>query len=167
METEHFCARCAKYMRNCCQTPDVYVTPGDVARIAFAAGVRDFFEWKVSDDPVYQDQDDDPFWRENVLGVNGSRRVLRHTADGDCCFLGPNGCQLALDTRPLVCRLYPFDYTEKGISKTLASGCPTELLASGEDLLAAIGMNHEDAQRWHRQLYQEIRLERMIPCTLV
>ena len=113
------------------------------------------------------DQDDDPLWRERVLGTDGSRRVLRHTAEGDCFFLGPAGCRLGLETRPLVCRLYPFDYTEKGISETLASGCPVELLGPGEDLIGAIGMSREDAARWHRQLYQELQLERPVSCTSV
>ena len=38
-------------------------------------------------------------------------------------------------------------------------GCPLELLPPQQGLIEALDMNVEDARRWHRQLYREIRLE--------
>jgi Fe-S-cluster containining protein len=154
-------------MPNCCQVPDIYVTQGDVRRIEDASGARDFYEFRVSADPVYLDQDDDPVWRENVIREDGSRRILKHEAKGDCIFLGPRGCVLSVEARPLVCRLYPFDYNEGGIFEELASGCPLHLLEPGRNLIQVLGMNLEDARRWHRQLYEEIRRENVAPCVLV
>ena len=61
--------------------------------------------------------------------------------------------------RPLVCRLHPFEYTEAGISEELSDSCPSHLLKHGQTLLIALDMNLEDARRWHRQLYAEIRGE--------
>lgn len=167
MGEEPFCARCARHIRNCCQVPDIYVTPGDVERISLSTGGGDFYEFRASADPAYVDQNDDPTWRQHVIREDGTRRTLKHTAYGNCIFLGPCGCTLALGVRPLVCRLFPFDYTEQGIKEELAPGCPVDLLAPGQDLIECLGMTVESALRWHRQLYQEIRWEKPVACELV
>lgn len=164
MDQEPFCAVCARHIRNCCQVPDIYVTLGDVGRIVGATGVQDFFEYGISADPVYLDQDDDPVWREHVIRGDGSRRTVKHKPDGDCYFLGTRGCVLPVDVRPLVCRLYPFDYNATGIFDALAPGCPIELLQPGQDLIQVLGMNRKDADCWHRQLYEEIRWEKQASC---
>jgi len=66
----------------------------------------------------------------------------------------------ALEVRPLICRLYPLDYTEAGVfDDKLAKGCPLDLLRPGQNLLTALDMHRADADRWQRQLYQEIRHE--------
>ena len=75
-------------------------------------------------------------------------------------FLGTAGCVLPLEVRPLVCRLYPFDYTEDGIKDELSGGCPLELLQPGQSLTEALEMNRTDAERWHAMLYTEVRRER-------
>jgi Fe-S-cluster containining protein len=137
----------------------VYVSPGDVKRIADHTGRNDFYEFRAPGSSEYLHNEDDPAWQGGVFRPDGTRRVLRRRSDGDCTFLGPQGCTLPLEVRPLVCRLYPYDYTEQGIRPELARGCPTELLRAGQGLIEALGMNLGDAQRWHRQLYAEIRLE--------
>ena len=80
--------------------------------------------------------------------------------DGDCTFLGPQGCTLPLEVRPLVCRLYPYDYSQRGIRDELAPGCPLKLLRPGQGLIDEFDMNLDEARRWHQQLYEEIRLEK-------
>ena len=164
---ESFCARCARHIRNCCQVPDVYVSPGDRERIASFTGRDDFFEFRQSSDPSYFEQQHDPAWSEYVVQHDGSRRILKHTAHGDCTFLGPQGCILPTQVRPLVCRLYPFHYTEEGISQQLVPGCPVELLRPGQDLIQVLNMSLEEARVWHRQLYEEIRWEKASLCELV
>ena len=146
-------------MQTCCQTCEIYATPGDVQRIAAFTGENNFVEFRASNDPAYHDHDDDPAWRDNVFRADGSRRVLARQGNGDCRFLGEKGCILPLETRPLVCRLYPFQYSAEGIETELATGCPLELLSPGQGLIDALEMNRQDAQRWHAQLYQEILLE--------
>ena len=161
MSSEEFlCARCARHMKTCCQTPEIYVTPGDAARIAGHVGRNDFWHFRVPTDPVYLEEDDDPVWQEHIFREDSSRRVLKKTPDNDCGFLGPQGCTLPLEVRPLVCRLYPFDYDERGIRDELANGCPVELLRPGQQLLVALDMKIDDARRWHKQLYEEVRLEK-------
>jgi Fe-S-cluster containining protein len=158
-DAEFLCVRCARHMKTCCQTSEVYTTLGDVDRITGHTGRSDFYEFRVPENPFYEDQDDDPVWRDHVFRSDGSRRVLQRKASGDCTFLGPQGCLLPLDVRPLVCRLYPFDYVAEGIVEALSPGCPLELLAPGQGLLEALGMNRPDAVGWHRQLYTELLLE--------
>jgi len=152
-------------MRTCCQTNEVYVTLNDVGRITDHTGRYDFFESRVPTDPAYFRQDDDPLWRDVVSGPDGARRVLKRTPGRQCTFLGPNGCTLPCDVRPLACRLYPYQYDERGILADLASGCPTALLRPGEGLIESLGMSLEQARRWHAQLYCELRLEKEALCT--
>jgi Fe-S-cluster containining protein len=161
METqEHLCARCARHTTTCCQQTDIYVTPGDVERIAAETGRRDFYEFRPPDDPVYLKQDDDPIWPVLVFKEpDGTRRVLKQRPGGDCHFLGEQGCTLPADARPLICRLYPFDFNEQGVLPVLAKGCPLELLPPGASLLHTLDMNYNDAERWRRQLYAELPLE--------
>lgn len=156
---EFLCARCAKHQKTCCQDTDIVLTLGDVRRVRQATGREDFYEHRESTDPVYLKQDDDPIWRERTFRPDGTRRLLKQQSNGDCIFLGTQGCTLSLEARPLICRLYPFDYTEDGISPHLARGCPIELLRPGQRLLEVLDMNLADARRWHQQLYAEIRLE--------
>ena len=160
---EPLCVRCAQTQRTCCQICEIYVTPGDVERIAAFTGTGDFHEYRRPDNPEYLDQDDDPLWATRVFRPDGTRRVLRRTESAGCVFLGPNGCRLPLEVRPLVCRLYPFDYTEKGLQSVNGTMCPTRLLAPGETLLQSLDMDAETAEGWRRQLYAEIRREPLAP----
>ena len=158
-DEEFLCVRCARRRKTCCQISEIYTTPGDVRRVAEFTGRSDFHEFRAPDNPSYADQDDDPEWRRNVFRPDGARRVLKRRPDGDCTFLGAQGCTLPLEVRPLICRIYPYDYTAAGILPELSEGCPVELLRPGQSLIAALDMRLEDAQRWHRQLYDEIREE--------
>lgn len=162
-DDEFLCVRCARHMRTCCQTCEIYVSPGDRRRIAAHTGRDDFHEFRRPANEDYLDQDDDPAWRDHVFRADGARRVLRRQqtpgVEGNCVFLGERGCVLPLETRPLVCRLYPFDYNESGVLDDLSPGCPLELLRPGQGLIEALDMSLDDARRWRRQLYEEIREE--------
>jgi Fe-S-cluster containining protein len=89
--------------------------------------------------------------------------VLKQQPNGDCVFLGGRGCTLSLEARPLVCRLYPYDFTEQRILAEPARGCPVELLLPNQRLFEVLELNQRDAVRWHQQLYQEIRMEQVMP----
>ncbi len=158
-QSEFLCVRCARQRKTCCQICEIYATPGDVERIATYIQEGDFVEFRAPADPSYLDQDDDPLWRDRVFRRDATRRVLKRQPSGDCTFLGAVGCRLPLEVRPLVCRLYPYDYTADGIQPELSPGCPVELLTPGQGLIEALEMRQEDAQRWQQQLYQEIELE--------
>jgi Fe-S-cluster containining protein len=157
--TEFLCVRCARHMKTCCQTTEIFVTLGDVARIEAHTGRGDFHEFRPAHNPDYSDQDDDPIWRDAVFRPDGTRRVLKKQPGGDCTFLGTAGCTLPLKVRPLICRIYPYDYNAEGIVDELAPGCPLELLRPGLTLIDELGMNRAEAERWHEQLYHELRNE--------
>ena len=61
-----------------------------------------------------------------------------------------------MENRPIVCRLYPFDYTAEGLKPQPVSGCPLELLAPGAELLPTLGMDRDEAERLRAQLYEEM-----------
>lgn len=153
--TDGLCVQCARQGRTCCQWSEIYVSR-DVGRIARHAGREDFYEFAAVRNPDYEDPSDDPVWTAHVFRADGTRRVLKKRPSGDCLFLGPEGCVLALSARPLICRLYPFTYDADGIRDELDAGCPSHLLAPGESLPTRLGMNREAARDWHRLLYEEI-----------
>ena len=158
----HPCARCALTQRTCCQQAEVVVTTGDVGRIAVHAGRDDFWERRPAGPEYAAEHRGDPEWLTGTLAADGTRRVLRRRPDGSCGFLGEAGCSLPEDVRPLVCRLYPFDYTAAGLAPApSAHYCPTALLQPpGQTMVDVLGMSAEDAERWRRMLYAELRQER-------
>ena len=154
----HPCARCARTQKTCCQEAEILVTQGDLARIAAYTGRSDFWERRVATDPVYTQHDPaDPEWRNGAVGPNGTRAVLVRKEGGDCSFLGAEGCVLPEETRPLVCRLYPFDYNYAGFTGEIPSFCPTEMLDPGRvGMVKVLGMDIQRAERWRRMLYAEL-----------
>lgn len=157
--TLHPCARCAQVQKTCCQRAEILLTDGDVVRIAAHSGRTDFDTYRAPSDPDYLVADPaDPHWVEWTIRADGTRHVLRKQSNGDCTFLGAQGCVLPEATRPLVCRLYPYNYTERGLIVESSHYCPTALLAPrGESMADVLGMNARDAERWRQQLYAELR----------
>jgi Fe-S-cluster containining protein len=155
---DHPCARCARLQRTCCQRAEVLVTDGDLERIGRHIGRLDFWERRPPGCHSYIDHDaDDPNWVRLTIGPDGARRVLRRRSHGDCTFLGPQGCTLPGAVRPLVCRLYPWTYTERGLTGEDAEYCPVERLApSGSSMLKVLDMKRHDAEVWRRLLYDEL-----------
>lgn len=157
-ETLHPCARCARVQKTCCQQTEILVTEGDTARIAAHTGRHDFWERRAVRDASYlEDDPDDPDWRRATVAPDGSRAMLKKQPNGDCTFLGEAGCVLPEETRPLVCRLYPFEYTHQGVLGEDSEYCPTGLVDPGRiGMVRVLGMRREDAERWHGQLYAEL-----------
>lgn len=166
----HPCARCAAVQRTCCQRAEILVTSGDEARIAaFVAsggalaragefGGGEFVERRAPADPEYVRPDpDDPNWIRYTVAADGTRRMLRRAANGDCTFLGPTGCVLPETVRPLVCRLYPYSYSERGLDGVDSEYCPTALLApDGRSMAAVLDIPAAQAEAWRSQLYEEL-----------
>ena len=158
------CARCAALQRTCCQRAEVLLTEGDVARIAAShasIGRQDFWERRPPADASYVDDDpEDPRWRALTLAPDGTRRVLRRLPDGACTFLGARGCELPLEARPLVCRLYPFGYNQAGLTGREEHYCPTWLLSpEGRAMAEVLEMDLVAARDWHATLYRELEEE--------
>ncbi len=148
------CAQCAGAGTSCCVHRQIYVTPGDFRRIRLATGQDSFAVLEAAEGP-YLDQEDDPAWSRHVLAQR-ERMVLKRRADGSCHFLGERGCVLDLSTRPLLCRLYPYEYVEGGL-QGVDGDCPVARCGDPEHALRAMGMASDSVTFWHRQLYEEIR----------
>lgn len=155
------CAKHATMGKTCCQTSEVMVTEGDKVRIAShlrSAGITgrdDFWADSWPADAGYVDDGSDPTWAL-AFNPDGSRPTLRRAGDGSCVFLGEAGCVLPLETRPLVCRLYPHLYDENGLDG-LSDRCPREVVPPGSTILEVLDLKRADAERWHGALYAELR----------
>lgn len=154
------CADCSAHQKTCCQEREIYLTPGDVERIKHVTIAEDFFEFRIPSDPSYLETDEDPMWREYVFRSDGSRRVLKQDLSGNCVFLNKNGCVMSVNERPLVCRLHPYGYTADGLQERLVPDCPAYLLDAGTTLQEAVGLDLNQAFRWHHMLYAEILREK-------
>jgi uncharacterized protein len=153
------CAQCAtRGSTCCCVNRDILVTRRDIERIVRVVGQRNFFEYRQPIDPGYLDQDDDPNWLRYTMHPEGTRRVLKHGENKACHFVTSTGCVLPLKARPLVCRLYPFMYNERGLTGVL-SECPEHLLSDNETILDALHMSYDEARVWRDRLYAELRAE--------
>jgi len=156
MTQEICCARCAQAGKTCCQQTEIYVTMNDVRRIAVSTSRIDFFEYRPPADPAYLGEDNDPHWQRHVFSLDGTRRVLKQQSSGDCIFLTGSGCQLGLEVRPLVCRLYPLTYTYEGIEAEPDERCPVKILCRERTVLEVFGISTDQALRWHMDLYREM-----------
>ncbi|MHB8056104.1 MAG: YkgJ family cysteine cluster protein [Candidatus Aminicenantales bacterium] len=76
------CRRCGV----CCNNKRIVPSPAERSRLAAYLGIPD-----------------ENFAEEYLEADSGE---LRLTRDGDCVFLGPDGCRVH-PARPLVCRLFP------------------------------------------------------------
>jgi uncharacterized protein len=156
------CARHAQLGKTCCQTCEVFVTAGDRRRIEESLRASGstvpaaFWEYRAPADARYLDQEHDPSWLRFAFRSDLTRPVLRRLPAGDCLFLGESGCCLPLFVRPLVCRLYPYTYTEQSIDG-VSDECPREVVPPGSTILQVLDMRREEADVWHRQLYEELR----------
>lgn len=141
----------------CCQRTEIFLTLGDVRRIEQIHGNNDFFEMKATVAKMAPHPSLDPIWDRAHAG--GERRILRHAGGEDCIFLASDGCRLPMAARPLVCRLYPYEYNPTAIKGVYAPLCPRAEGANPPLLLALLGMNRDEAEEWRKQLYREIEEE--------
>lgn len=150
------CRRCAEEGKTCCQGRVIFVTLGDVARIRLAVPDKEFYQMqavRMDDYKAFLPYDE--VWGRVFQRQNGVR-TLRRDASGDCCFLAKGGCGLSLESRPLVCRLYPYDYNNVTVKGVYGHLCPLPERENGALLLALLGMNRDRAEEWRAMLYREI-----------
>jgi Fe-S-cluster containining protein len=115
---------------NCCKDPLLPLTDADVRRIQARTGdaAADIVRWV---DRQGIDMDDEP---EAFAMLRQGKRVmvLRHE-NGGCRYLGDDNRCTIYSSRPLGCRIYPFDpeFTSQGKLKRLtiikATPCPHEM----------------------------------------
>jgi uncharacterized protein len=159
-DQSRLCRECAQAGHTCCQEHDIYVTLGDCRRISKHTRQHNFYEYRGCADAAYADQADDPLWAQYVFRLDGSRRVLKRKANGDCIYLTDVGCQLPLVVRPLVCRLYPHVYSARGIDTAWDPDCPAARVTPAAMIETGIaGVEAQEAAQWHQCLYNEVLRE--------
>lgn len=160
----HLCDRCKEIQKTCCQQNIIItLTREDVRRITQATGISDFFEFKYYPDlsclDVYAY---DPNWKKYAFLPGNLKRQIKMNSHGDCIFLGDAGCMLTEDARPLMCRLYPYEYNEYGMIGVVLSEdtiCPVRLIKTGENLAEMLEMPFEPLNQWRIMYYDELRTE--------
>ena len=142
---------------NCCKEPLLPLTDGDVKRIAKGTGEKpqDFIRW-VDRHGIEMDDEPEGF----IMLRNGKRvMVLRHTRGG-CYFLGKDNRCTIYKSRPLGCRIFPFDgtFSKDGKLRRLkliqAADCKYELDGKNDvDELYKLDTRHEEAGHdWHDRI---------------
>jgi len=115
---------------NCCKDPLLPLTGSDVDRIQQRTGddPRDFVRWV---DRMGIDMDDEP--EAFVRLRQGKRVMVMRQGRGGCHYLGKDDRCTIYASRPLGCRIFPFDptYTKQGTLRRLkliqATDCQYEL----------------------------------------
>jgi Fe-S-cluster containining protein len=144
---------------NCCKEPLLPVTAEDVRRIATQTGDEpaDVVRWV---DRHGIDMDDEP---EAFVRLAQGKRVmiLRHRSGGaGCRYLGDDNRCTIYSSRPLGCRVYPFDpeFTAKGKLRRLrlvrATECPYE--TDGDNDVDALRDLHERYTAAHERYNERV-----------
>jgi uncharacterized protein len=97
------CQGCAKCCRGAFGDNTVTVFPGEIRRLMAATGR----EWLDIVEPELEEGDADDYGN-----LHAFEWALRKKPDGDCMFLEGGRCTV-YESRPCVCRTYPF-YLEEG-----------------------------------------------------
>jgi Fe-S-cluster containining protein len=141
---------------NCCKEPLLPLTRGDLLRIIARTGddSADIVQW-VDRNGI--DMDDEP---EAFVKLRPGKRVmvLRHQR-GRCRYLGPDDRCTIYRSRPLGCRVFPFDpeFSTRGKLLRLqlneeATECPYELDGSNRvDELRRLNERYEKANAEHHE----------------
>lgn len=116
------CARCAEHSGTCCSL----AKGNEECCFPLSATERGAMEAAGATQDHFQPQENTPGFLENLcrlfpgeedtvralfpLGGEHDRLAVRDNASGSlsCRLLGPNGCGLPREARPLYCRLFPF-----------------------------------------------------------
>jgi len=156
--------RCARVGTSCCKNYQISLTTGDIQRVSDFLGHQNFF---TLEPPVPEEinPEYDPQWLPLIMESMGRVRVLKRTAEKNCSMLTENGCQLPYDCRPLICRLYPYTYTEEGIVGIGAS-CPISREKDWGAILEQLDMPADKARQWLCLLYTEVRKSHE-PCEVI
>lgn len=165
------CARCHAQGGGCCQlrgrgSEGMFgLTVGEIEIMARASGL-------TSEAFVVSDRAGEAFLAgarkiHPIFGQtmpHGFRLRLRLEPDGSCCFLGPGGCALPGEARPLYCRLYPFWFTPGG--RLMVMGAPDCLAQRGArncaTVLARMGQDEATLRRLFGRLEQLAARHQMV-----
>jgi Fe-S-cluster containining protein len=154
---------------NCCKEPLLPLTDQDVERIVRRTGVAadDFVRW-VDRNGIDMDDEPEAFVRLR----QGKRVMIMRQGRAGCHFLGADDRCTIYASRPLGCRVFPFDpsYTKDGKLRRLkliqATDCQYELDGNNDpEVVQQLHGRHEGATQgyqkkvaeWNREQSRKIR----------
>lgn len=156
------CKKCSQIIRTCCEKPtvDVALTNADIERIATVTQLRDFYELRDVEGGSYSSpanySKEEEIYIMNIFKKDGRRNVLKHKNNGKCVLLGDNGCIVSFDVRPLLCRIYPYDWNDNREIWLNPTYCPKELFKDENEMVENIAVDLNTARELVDQLYNEI-----------
>jgi uncharacterized protein len=160
------CRECSKSGKTCCEICDVIVTNGDIARISAFTGRNDFFLLKpVSEEDRFEYANPRNVVKGSEIYVKfffneeGRRNVLKRNEKGQCCLLTKDGCVLPFDFKPLVCRLYPYQWNDQRDIWVDCTDCPTELFKGEQEIKEHVCVSEEEALLLVNLFYDEIMIK--------
>lgn len=162
------CSECSKLQLTCCEleVTEVAITNGDIRRISDYTGRNDFYHLKqVSEEMkyVYENPANVPKgleqYVEYLFDEEGRRNILKKNERNGCCFLTPNGCALPSNIKPIICRLFPYDWNDNRDVWMDFTTCPKILFKDEQELKELVCLPEEEAKRLIDLLYYEIMNE--------
>jgi Fe-S-cluster containining protein len=97
---------------------------------------------------------------EALFPLRGKRWRLATNANGDCVFLGPEGCRLPRDARPWYCKLFPIWLKNGRFDLFTATECVVmEEAHTLAQALQAVQLTAEEARELHVCLYRDWGLD--------
>jgi uncharacterized protein len=157
------CRECSKIQLTCCVRPEIFVTNGDINRIANGTGRKDFYHLR----PVPEEmkhyygspcnvEKGSEIYFQYLFNENGRRNILKKNEKNECCFLTQDGCVLPPNIRPILCRLYPFDWNDKKEIWVAPTHCPKNFFKDEQEIRDRVCLTEEEAKRLVCLLYDEI-----------
>jgi Fe-S-cluster containining protein len=139
------------------------VTNGDINRIADSTGRNDFYhlrpvpeEMKYYYGGPFDVEKGSEIYFKYLFDEEGKRNILKKNEKNECCFLTPDGCALAPNIRPIVCRLYPIDWNDNKEMWLNPQHCPKVLFKDEHEIREHVCLPEEEARRLIDLLYDEL-----------
>lgn len=129
---------------NCCTQFAVCMNNLDVKRIARHTGKKPEQFIDTVSVPLERERD------EPAVIIDGSYclLVLKRRPGEVCIFYDKHlGCSIH-KTRPMLCRCYPFIYTDSGIKELSSRSCPKQWIPEGKEL----GQYKKDCKEYKKQI---------------
>ncbi len=128
---------------NCCTRFVVCVTPSDVLRIAQATGKKPGSFVSVVQEPLEREREEPAI----LIDAEPCLLVLKRMAGNVCMFYNGEGCGV-YDSRPMLCRTYPFHLEGASLPSMKSRVCPERWQPSAAEKKRYIA----DCRRYESQI---------------
>ena len=163
------CQRCSALGRTCCSIsgPDEEfcfpISPAEMSAIQAAGHGADCFASAPNTEAFVKQLGHLMPGRqvENVFHIEGTHWRLMTTSQGDCVFLGTEGCSLPRPVRPYYCKIFPLWVFRGRLTWFTAEECLAQ--AECHNLAAMLGVmntDHDEIRTLFSQMCGALGLEK-------